>query len=61
MIKIQDQEFVKSENPSFDFAKVWLQGWENSSEHHKNFRAFLSDQKSSKNMCTLQKGYWHFH
>ena len=34
---------VKSETPSFDFAKVWLKGGENSSEHHEIFHALFSN------------------
>ena len=37
------KNLVKSETPSFDFAKVWLKGGENRSEHHKNFHALLSN------------------
>ena len=48
---------VKSETPSFNFAKVWLKGGENSSEHHENFHALLSTLKFCKNMCALPNGH----
>ena len=43
---------------SFDFTKVWLKGWENSSEHHEIFHALLSNYKYHKNMCACLSTKW---
>ena len=53
MIKFQLQNLVKSETPSFDFAKVWRKGGENSSEHHEIFHALYLTRNLKKYVCTL--------
>ena len=58
--KFNSKNLVKSETPSFDFAKVWLKGGENSSEHHENFHALLSNSKSHKNMCVRLSTRWAY-
>ena len=50
---------VKSETPSFDFAKVWRKGGENSSEHHEIFHALYLTRNLTK-ICVhayLQNGH----
>ena len=44
------EKLVKRETPSYDFAKVFLKGGDNRSEHHEIWHALLSTKWASKSM-----------